>query len=114
MTNRISHFVASLVVSASLVSCVYAAAPAGAHTNHNLANAPIVTADASDAVVNQTFGVLQNLGMQPSGTTRDTGNAWCIFNNWGDRDQRANVEGKYDLRFSTGTTFGGRWYCFAR
>jgi type II secretory pathway pseudopilin PulG len=62
--------------------------------------------------INQATTLLQNLGIQPSGSIKETNDYWCIFNNWSDRDNYARAHGTFDNgRFSTGTTFGGRWYC---
>jgi hypothetical protein len=64
---------------------------------------------------NQASSFLQNLGIQPSGSIKETNDYWCIFNNWQDRDNYAHAHGTYDNgRFSTGTMFGGRWYCSVR
>ena len=71
-----------------------------------------VTVDLSgvpESVVKGVTGLLGYLGIQPSGTIKENNEVWCVFNEWGARDQRASIEG--GGRFSLGTTFGGRWYC---
>jgi hypothetical protein len=66
----------------------------------------------ANQTANQASDFLQNLGIQPSGSIKETNDYWCIFNNWRDRDSYAHAHGTYDDgRFSTGTMFGGRWYC---
>jgi len=102
MANCIARCVAiaALVVSAGAVT----SGQAGAQK-------PTLRVDVNQAG-NQASSFLQNLGIQPSGSIKETNDYWCIFNNWGDRDNYARAHGTFDDgRFSTGTMFGGRWYC---
>ena len=102
MTNCIARYaaIAALVVSAGAVTSGQAAA-----------QRPTLKIDTNQAA-NQASSFLQNLGIQPSGSIKETNDYWCIFNNWGDRYNYARARGVFDDgRFSTGTMFGGRWYC---
>jgi len=92
--------IAALVVSAGTVTSGQVAA-----------QRPELKVDVNQAA-NQASSFLQNLGVQPSGSIKETDDYWCIFNNWQDRDNYARAHGTFDNgRFSTSTTFGGRWYC---
>jgi hypothetical protein len=62
-------------------------------------------------VAGEAYKLLQSLGIQPSGTIKETNDYWCIFNNWQDRDKYAQAHGAMDKRFSTKTPAGGTWYC---
>jgi hypothetical protein len=55
-----------------------------------------------------------SLGIQPTGTIKDSDDTWCVFNDWSSRDQRAHIEDTFERRFSVATTFGGRWYCYVK
>ena len=87
---------------------------AGAGISGEAAAQRQLSVDVNQAA-DQAGSFLQNLGIQPSGSIKETSKYWCIFNNWEDRDSYARAHGTYDNgRFSTGTMFGGRWYCSAR
>jgi len=97
MTNRIAKCaaVAALVISAGALTSGQAAAQKAT-----------LKVDVNEAA-NQASSFFQNLGIQPSGSIKETNNY-----SWQDRDNYARAQRTFDDgRFSTGTMFGGRWYC---
>jgi hypothetical protein len=52
---------------------------------------------------------LGTLGMVGTGVTKDTPDAWCVFNDWRARDQMKTKYKGGNLNFKT--TFGGTWFC---
>lgn len=66
-------------------------------------------------LIKQSGSLLGSLGITPSGTVKETGDYWCTFNNWRDRDKYASSHGTFDNgRWSHGAAVGGRWYCAAK
>jgi len=57
-------------------------------------------------------GLLNSVGLVPSGTVEETGAFYCILNDWSGRDSMARALGSYDTgRFSVAGQVHGRWYC---
>jgi len=65
--------VAALVISAGALTSGQAAAQKAT-----------LKVDVNEAA-NQASSFFQNLGIQLSGSIKETNNYWCIFNNWQDR-----------------------------
>jgi len=98
-----------LTVSTSLVIGVLAFA------TPSLASSSVNASVDINKLINQSGSLLGSLGITPSGTVKETGDYWCTFNNWSDRDKYARSHGSFDNgRWSHGAAVGGRWYCAAK
>eukprot|EP00088_Acartia_fossae_P005984 TRINITY_DN12720_c0_g2_i1.p1 TRINITY_DN12720_c0_g2~~TRINITY_DN12720_c0_g2_i1.p1 ORF type:complete len:107 (+),score=8.81 TRINITY_DN12720_c0_g2_i1:21-341(+) len=74
---------------------------------------------AAAAAISQAPTVWEALSDTFGSSYKEEGDSICYWNDWRDRDQRAEVEGTWDCRYSRPKKiiFGivnGRWYCTKR
>ena len=108
MGLKFKKYLIAPVLMCGLLTIAPASQAGGMPDGFNLPSHPLT----DQGVRNDASNLLQNLGIQPSGTVKENNEVWCVFNDWQARDNRANFEGTFNNgRYSTGTPFGGKWYC---